>query len=88
MLDMLNQSSMPEEETDMNHMIDERINELLLSGKNVHRDTMRNKVFVQNEFGFIGDQLARTPEEEEKGIRVPTKTSPKELAKDRKREQV
>ena len=78
---MLNQSAMPEEE-DLNQMSEERLNELLLSGKRVHRDTLRNKVFVQNEFGFIGDQISKVPEEEEKGIQAPPKQSAKNIVKD------
>ncbi len=82
----MNQSSMMEG-IDLNQLDDDQLERLVLEGRPVHRDTLRNKVFVRNWYGFIGDQLGNQPEEEAK-IHIsqpPTQKLPqKSLAKIRK----
>lgn len=38
---------------DVNKLEDADIENYMLSGKHVYRDSMRNKIFLQNKFGFI-----------------------------------
>ena len=61
----MNQSAMLEG-IDLNQLDDDELEKLVIEGWKVHRDTLWNKVFVWNWYGFIGDQLNNQPEEETK----------------------
>ena len=62
-------------ETDLNPNAldeDEYVSEVIMKGKRAHRNTMQNKVFIQNHYGFIGEHMAiEEAKNKESKVRLP-----------------
>lgn len=82
-----NQSSFVDE-LDVNKLDDSDVERMIIEGKSVHRETMRNKIFMSNEYGFIqlpaGDMERKEEGKEDRSTGFPTSTkqlSAKEIEK-------
>ena len=53
-------------EIDMNKLDDGDVEGFMIQGKQGYRDTMRNKIFIQNQYGFIWEPKPEAEKEDQK----------------------